>query len=130
LCPKQKSIITLAFGWGQKAGDLFMKKWLSTRPFFFAGLVVAGALILATQKMPYGYYQLLRFTVCIFSATVALLRFRSNSWVLAWVYVLIAVLFNPIAPIHFRRDTWAIIDVVTAALMFYASFYNIGKAAN
>jgi hypothetical protein len=107
-----------------------MKKWLSTHPFFFAGLIVAGALILATQKMPYGYYQLLRFIVCIFSAIVALLRFRSNLWALAWLYVAIAILFNPIVPIHFKRDTWAIIDVVTAALMVYTSFYNIGKAAN
>lgn len=104
-----------------------MKKWLSAHPFFFAGLIVAGALILATQKMPYGYYQLLRFIVCIFSAIVALLRFRSNSWVLAWVYVAIAILFNPIAPIHFKCDTWSIIDVVVAILMVYTSFYNTSR---
>lgn len=38
----------------------------------------------------------------------------------AWILVLgfIAVLFNPIFPVHLDRDTWVVIDIIAAIVMF------------
>lgn len=42
---------------------------------------------------------------------------------------IIAVFFNPIIPIHFKRDTWQLIDLIVAVL-FIISFFVIKKVKN
>jgi hypothetical protein len=43
----------------------------------------------------------------------------------AWIFGILAVLFNPLAPIYLQRATWQIIDsaaigvIVTAAIFFW-----------
>jgi hypothetical protein len=78
--------------------------------FAMARLIAACALFLAIGRWPYSYYQILRWAVCIIAAYGAFRAFDlgRNAW--AWTFVALAVLFNPIAPIHFARDTWKALD--------------------
>jgi len=81
-------------------------------------------LFLAIPKLPYGYYTLLRWVVTIsalFSAWVA-----NNSEDKFWVFLLggVAILFNPIIPVHLTKDIWVIIDFIVA-ILFLVSIFKI-----
>lgn len=76
-------------------------------------------LLLAIPSIwPYGYYQLLRWVVAIAALYNAYLAHESKEDVWMYVMIGIAILFNPIASIHFEKETWAILDLVTALVMF------------
>ena len=81
-------------------------------------LVAVGVLIGALWSHPYGYYQLLRWIVAVVSAYSAYLAYKhkDNTW--TWTFGIIAVLFNPIIPFTFAKETWQVIDVATSVVIF------------
>jgi hypothetical protein len=85
-------------------------------------LIAAGLLLWAMGNHPYSYYQILRWVVCGVSGYSAYIAYerKNNAW--TWIFGVMAVLFNPIAPIYLDRETWVLLDLVAAVLMF-ASFY-------
>ena len=87
-----------------------------------AKIAVAIALLLAFADWPYAYYQLLRWAVCGISGYSAYKAHEEKMFVWAWIFGGIAILFNPIAPIHFARETWQFLDVASA-LVFFVSFF-------
>jgi hypothetical protein len=84
-----------------------------------AALMLAGALF----PIPYfAYYQLTNWVVlgaAIMTAWQA--RALGKEWIM-WLFVLVAVVFNPIAPLYLRPDIWHVLDIV-AALIFLLSFF-------
>jgi FtsH-binding integral membrane protein len=89
-------------------------------------LLVAGIFLLgALGTWPYAYYQLLRWVVCGAAVYVVYLGLESKTdhkgigWLMM---VVIAVVFNPIAPIYFPKGTWSVLDLV-AAIFFFAYAY-------
>src|SRR5947207_11031419 len=81
-------------------------------------LVPAIVLIIATARLPYGYYTFARIVTCGTAALIALAGFHERPAVQAWsvLLALIAVLFNPFVPIHLTRSIWFYLDSGTAAL--------------
>lgn len=82
---------------------------------FIVGII---ALLLALPRgWPHGYYQLLRFLVCGVAVWGIFQAYRQRR--IAWIGLLIgmAVLFNPIDPIHFPKNTWILIDLTAAGLL-------------
>jgi len=95
--------------------------------FKIARVVAIILLLWALDRHPYGYYTLLRFVVCGVSAYGAYFSSEiiiNKGW--AWIFGIIAILFNPIIPIHLDRGTWAVIDVVVAAV-FGVSIFMLKK---
>lgn len=90
-------------------------------------LAAAALLVLAIAELPYGYYQMLRWVICAVAALTAFVAhtFGRSGWTV--VFGTVAVLFNPIAPIYLSRETWAVLDLATAAL-FLASFVPLRRA--
>jgi hypothetical protein len=89
---------------------------MGKRPHLIPSLIGAFMLLGALADLPYGYYQLLRFVVCGVSVYVA---YTAYAWQKMWATCLfgfIAILFNPLAPIHLPRETWQPIDLICAAL--------------
>ena len=83
-------------------------------------LVATGVFLLgALGSWPYAYYQLLRWVVCGVGAYSACKAHESGRTGWAWVFGVIAVLFNPIVPFYFARDTWQVLDLV-AVIPFFA----------
>jgi hypothetical protein len=82
--------------------------------------IIAGVmLILAIPSIwPYGYYQLLRLVVCGVAILNAYLFNKDGNTGWAVVMGLVALLFNPIAPVYLEKETWVWLDLVTACLMF------------
>lgn len=76
--------------------------------------VISAALLIALLPMPYGYYQLLRITA--FLAFIALAvdahSKQRPSYYWLWLFGL-ALLYNPIFRIHFERETWVFLNVMT-----------------
>lgn len=75
-------------------------------------------LIIALLPFPYGFYVFLRIVVCITAAILVYheqrQRYRISFWVI--VFGLMAVLFNPIIPVHLTREIWIPINVASAAV--------------
>jgi hypothetical protein len=56
-----------------------------------------------SRRWPFGFYTLLRLTVCASAVYIAFQAHRFNKAVWTWVLGGVAVLFNPIVPIYMRR---------------------------
>lgn len=73
---------------------------------------------------PYGYYVFLRWIitgVAIFILWIAH-NLERRGWF--WLMMLIAILFNPIVPIHLDKEIWVAIDFIVATL-FLVSIFKI-----
>lgn len=77
--------------------------------------------------LPYGYYQLLRWVVCGFSCYGALLSHQRNRQSWKWVFVGLAVLFNPLLPVHLSRQIWFPLDIA-ASIVFAVSSKLFGES--
>lgn len=75
-------------------------------------IVVAGMLFVAFLSLPYSYYQILRWIVAISSGLLAYNAFNENKQVWGWIFIASLILFNPIASIHFDRETWEILNII------------------
>lgn len=83
-----------------------------------AGIFLLGAL----GSWPYAYYQLLRWVVCSVGAYSAFVAHESDRTGWTWIFIIIAILFNPIAPFYMQRETWQIADIGTAILFIIFPF--------
>ena len=85
-----------------------------------ASVWVAPAVLLvaALFPWPYGYYGLLRLAVFVVSAWIAYEQWRFDDAVSGWVVAFagVALLYNPIFPVHLTREIWSVLNIVTAVL--------------
>ena len=74
----------------------------------------------AIAEWPYGYYTILRWITCITSILVVLQAFEKNIDWAKVVFIVIAILFNPLTPIYLSRSTWIPLDIITAILFIFS----------
>lgn len=76
----------------------------------------ASLLFIAAADLPYGYYQFLRLATCGAAVYMALklLSVRGNDPE-GWVLAALAVLYNPVFPVHLERSIWVWVNLATAA---------------
>ncbi len=89
-------------------------------------IIAILALLLAIPSgiWPYGYYVLLRWVitgVALFVLSIAN-KLQKEEWVKLMAGI--AILFNPILPIHLDKETWVIIDFIVA-ILFFASIFQV-----
>jgi hypothetical protein len=89
-------------------------------------LIAATMLFFATMELPYGYYRLLRWVICGISVFLAYKSYEMNKITWVWIMGIIAILFNPLIPIHLDKESWMFIDIV-AAFTYLASILFIKK---
>ena len=102
--------------------DRMSKSIIEKRPHFIPTVIAALMLLVSLAPWPYGYYQLLRFVVCGAAGYVAFIAYNWKKIWAVWLFGFIAVLFNPLIPIHLSREIWQLIDVVCAALFAVIMF--------
>ena len=73
---------------------------------------------------PYGYHNLLRLVVCGTGVYIAHFSFESKKKFIGFLSVLVALLFNPLFPIHLDKDAWVLIDLI-AAIFFAISIFAL-----
>lgn len=80
-------------------------------------LILAAMLLLCLAPMPYGYFMLVRFVMMAAFGFMAYRYFMIKKSIAAWVFVLLAVLFQPIYKIVLGRGIWNALDVVVATFL-------------
>ena len=68
----------------------------------------------------YGYFQLLRLVVFLVAGYGAFGAYQNDESGWAVGLGVMALLFNPVFPVYLDRSTWAFIDLVCAAVLFYS----------
>lgn len=91
----------------------FGVNWLSLVAIF----AVFGALF--NSEFPYAYFQIMNWIVVAAAILVAL---RVHNVAVMWLFISIAILFNPIAPIFLRADIWQIADVIVIFIFIISLF--------
>ena len=83
--------------------------------------IIAGVmLLLAMADWQYSYYEVLRVVVCIASLYLAYDLYENKRVGWTCIFVATAILFNPLIPIYMQKETWQLIDFVSA-IIFFAS---------
>lgn len=92
--------------------------------FLFLSFVCFTCLIIAIHRgLPYDYFIFLRWLIFIsafFGISIFLIK---GNFVGYLFFSGVAILFNPIFPIHSTKDVWIILDLLTAALFLISMLY-------
>ena len=83
-----------------------------------AGLVLLGAI----GHHPYSYFQFTRWIVTISGAYLAYFyhQHKRSGWM--FIFIAIAILFNPIAPFYMSASSWHVYDLIAAVIFFISVF--------
>jgi uncharacterized protein DUF6804 len=82
-----------------------------------AKVIAAVMLFAALGRHAYDYYTLLRWVACGVCAYTAFQAMQTKKTGWLWIFVIAAIILNPIAPLHLKRGTWALIDAAAAVLL-------------
>jgi hypothetical protein len=77
-------------------------------------LILIPLLLACLLHMPYGYYQLVRVVA---TAAFAFLAYQERENSLLWVFVGLALLFQPFEKIALGRTVWNIVDIAVAVFL-------------
>jgi hypothetical protein len=85
-------------------------------------------LVLALGRWPYGYYMLLRVVVAATALLLAGLIYQQAKSFTLWLglFLIVAIVFNPIVPLHLTRGVWSILNVLAAAI--FAGHFFVRRA--
>ena len=77
-------------------------------------LLLATILVICLFKMPYGYYEFVRFASSLSFAYLAYSsnQQKHNNEVI--IYIALAILFQPFVKFAFGRTIWNVLDVIVA----------------
>jgi hypothetical protein len=77
-------------------------------------LILIPLLLACLLPMPYGYYQLVRVVA---TAAFAFLAYQERENNLLWVFIGLALLFQPFEKIALGRTLWNVVDVAVAVFL-------------
>ena len=83
--------------------------------------LAVGFLLLGVLPLPYGYYTLLRLIACAVFAWAAYVSFENKKALLPWVFIVLALLFNPVIEVYLSKELWAAIDLGSAIFLLIVS---------
>jgi hypothetical protein len=105
-------------------------------PFAFARVlalaVIAFPLVMrlahdGATKLPYGYFELLRWVVCPALAVTSYRALKARSASVAWTYGIVAAIFNPIFPARLGGGVWIYVDFAALTLIVASFFFAFGR---
>lgn len=77
-------------------------------------IILALLLILCLLDMPYSFYQLVRFVALVGFGYLALIANKQNNTYAVFIYVALAILFQPLFKIALGRTIWNVVDVIVS----------------
>ncbi|MDF7809578.1 hypothetical protein P4E94_19225 [Pontiellaceae bacterium B12219] len=104
---------------------------MNTKSITILRILCIALLIFALYpENPYGYYIFLRCVVCSSFTYISIKTFSQikNGW--TWIFGITAGTYNPIIQMHFGREIWSALNIVTIALIIISFFIKKGKIAN
>jgi len=96
---------------------LFILKYYKREEMFnkLFWYIPAALLFLGIFSLPYDYYTLLR--VIVFISALYIMSQNKNEWL--YVFLGIAILFNPVLPIYLSKGIWIPIDIIVGILYLF-----------
>lgn len=88
-------------------------------PQAIAGLVLLWALY---PGNPYGYYIFLRWVCCACFAYLTWHTVKTQQEAWGWAFGIVAILYNPIVPVHLTRAIWSVLNLLTIAVVLGSIF--------
>ena len=85
-------------------------------------IILAILFFLCLLKMPYGFYQLVRFAALVGFTILAYMANQNHKQTEMIVYIVLALLFQPFLKIAFGRQIWNILDVVIGIALIVSIF--------
>ena len=80
---------------------------------------IAILLLFCLLHMPYGFYTFVRFIAAVAFCLFAYIESRSGNRNLMLLFIVLAILFQPVFRIPLGRTIWNIVDVLVAAFLLY-----------
>ncbi len=93
-------------------------------------IILALMLFACLLDMPYGYYQLVRFTAMGVFGYLAFGSFERQERAAGYVYALLALLFQPFFKVALGRELWNVVDVVVGVGLIVTMFMNAKQREN
>ena len=90
----------------------------------YVPLYLAALMLLCLAPMPYGYYTLVRIIATVVFGIYAYKCYVAKKEGLTWVFVTLALLFQPFAKIALGRVIWNVIDVIVAIGLIVLFFWD------
>ncbi len=83
-------------------------------------ILCAFMLFLAIFKLPISYYQILRIVVFT-GALLGILRSIGSHKIWVFIFLVIAILFNPFFPVYlYQKTRWIPVDIISGILFLIA----------
>lgn len=90
-------------------------------------IITSILLLLCLLKMPYGYYQLVRLVSFASFLIIANINYNEKQTNSMYLYIFLAILFQPFVKVALGRDIWNFVDIVVAAILIVSIFYKRNK---
>ena len=90
-------------------------------------LFVSIILLLCLFDMPYGYYQFTRFTAMVVFSYLAYSSNENNKKKEVFIYIGLALLFQPFVKIALGRIIWNIVDLIVGICLIISLFQRKAK---
>lgn len=87
-------------------------------------VLLAIMMFLALAKMPYGYFELLRFVAFACFGFLSYTRFKQDKVQSAMLYLFLGILFQPFLKISLGRELWNFVDVIVGVGLLVSVFKN------
>lgn len=81
--------------------------------------------VICLFKMPYGYYQIIRFLGMFGFGLLTFLYFKQKNQYLVILYAISALLINPYIKLALGRTLWNIIDIIWALILLVSIFLDL-----
>ncbi|WP_234110766.1 MULTISPECIES: DUF6804 family protein [Chryseobacterium] len=85
-------------------------------------LILAILFFLCLLKMPYGYFQLVRFLALTGFGILAFQANQQNKQTEMFVFIALALLFQPFFKIALGREIWNMVDVIVGIGLLISLF--------
>ena len=87
-------------------------------------LLLALLFLLCLFDMPYGYFMLVRFAALVGFGYLAYIANKENQKNMSYIYIALALLFQPFLKVSLGRELWNIVDVIVAIGLIASIFYK------
>lgn len=102
-----------------------MNKLITSNWLAFAAMILIA---LSFGSFPYAFNQLANWTIAIAALATAYTAKKSGQKMFMRIFIAVAVVFNPVAPIYFTAEQWRTLDIA-AILLFAISVLKVKKLA-
>ena len=95
--------------------------WTKQRPHLIPCIIAAAMSLIAIADLPYGYYTLMRLVVCATAVFVIVVAVKLGRMWAVWAFSVVALLFNPIVPVHLTKSLWQPLDFIAGVLLIVSA---------